>query len=186
MRIISLGIVLAASLVTFAASANDSVDNYKSFSFGLVSGMDLMAGVGSVGSGISGLAHRPATGNATGIVGINVNPRLVVASFQLGAQLGVYFNEGIDTVFVPGGNVGYVIGIVGPFALTPSARVLFLVPSASGASASMQLTGEVALQWFWGKNGFLEPYFASGALHNTGTNQALFLIGGGYRLGVVF
>lgn len=186
MRITSLGILLAATLLPSIAEANDSVDNYRSFSFGLLSGMDLMLGTGSVGSGISGLAHSPTAARATGLVGLNVNPRLVIAGFQLGGQFGMYFNEGIDTVFVPGGNLGYVIGIVGPFALTPSARALFLVPTRSGTSASMQLTGELALQWFWGKNGFLEPYFAVGALHQTGPNQALFLIGGGYRLGVVF
>jgi hypothetical protein len=41
-------------------------------------------------------------------------------------------------------------------------------------------------KWFFGKNGYLEPYFAAGVLHQTGINQALFILGGGYRLGVVF
>lgn len=185
-RVFSFAAFVLPLLATSAASADDAVDSYRSFSFGLTSGMDLMGGVASVGPGISGLRHMPALGRATGLVGINVSPRLMIAGFQLGAQFGVYFNEGIDTIMVPGANLGYAIGLVGPLALTPSVRTLFLIPTAMRTSASMQLTGELGLEWFFGKNGYMEPYFATGVLHDTGANQASFILGGGYRIGVTF
>jgi hypothetical protein len=186
-HLLAIGLVLVSLFGGTVASANDSVDSYKSFSFGLTSGMDLMGGpLLSLGPGISGLYHSPTANHAGGLIGINGSARLMISSIQLGAQMGVYFSEATDTVIVPGGNVGYAIGLIGPLSLTPSARALFLVPSARGSSVTMQLTGEVALEWFFGKNGYLEPYFAAGALHATGANQALFIIGGGYRLGIVF
>lgn len=171
-------------LVPASAAANDDVDGYRSFSFGLTSGVDLMGG--AFGPGISGLYYSPQMSHSGGLVGINGNARLMIAGIQLGAQMGVYFNELTDTIITPGANVGYAIGLIGPLALTPSARALFLVPSARGSSVSMQVTGELALEWFFGKNGYMEPYFATGVLHATGPNQANFILGGGYRLGIVF
>jgi hypothetical protein len=148
--------------------------------------MDLMGGPFSFGPGISGLVHRPASGRAGGLVGITASPRLMIGGFQIGGQLGVYFMETVDTFIVPGANVGYAMGIVGPIALTPSVRTLFLIPTAMGSGASMQLTGELGLEWVYVKNGYMEPYFATGVLHDTRANQANFIIGGGYRIGITF
>jgi hypothetical protein len=172
--------------VPATAAANDDVNGYRSFSFGLTSGVDLMGGLLSLGPGISGLSYSPQMSRAGGIVGINGSARLMIAGFQIGGQFGTYFNDGGDTLFTPGANFGYAFGIFGPVALTPSARALFLVPTAPRSSALVQITGELGLEWFLGKNGYMEPYFAVGALHATGPNQANFIIGGGYRLGIVF
>jgi hypothetical protein len=109
----------------------------------------------------------------------------------IGAQLGFSFVDQLisSAIIVPGVSVGYAIPLAGQLALTPAIRSIFFLSTAQNSSASIQLTGEVGLEYFFGKHGYIEPVFSMGDFQNTGagtSGQATFILGVGYRLGVVF
>jgi hypothetical protein len=173
-----------------AATTTTPVEDYRAMSGGLVSGFDLMLPLGAP-SGWTGLATQFGATKAAGIVGFNVAGRFVIQGLVIGAQVGFSFFDGLisNTIVIPGVSVGYAIPLTGQLALTPAFRTVFLIPTAPNSSADLQITGEVGLEYFFGKHGYMEPVIAMGdyQVTNLGTSgQATFIFGVGYRLGVVF
>jgi len=158
-------------------------------SVSLVSGMDFVSFLAP--NGWTGLATDFGPGGADGVLGLNASARVVFSGIVFGAQFGAFYVNGITskTVLYPGFSIGYAIPLIDRLALTPSFHTEFLISTASNSSAVVQLTGEVGLEVFLGKHGFIEPVISMGDLQNTGagtSGQATFIFGVGYRLGVVF
>ena len=135
----------------------------------------------------TGVASPMISGSsAQGMVSLGANARFVTSGVVIGGQIGVAYVGGLinDAVIVPGVSIGYAIPITSSIALTPAARAVLLLSTASGSSPSLQATGEIGAEFFIGKHAFIEPVVSAGGVQSTGGGTLI--VGVGYRIGAVF
>ena len=189
-RVLCATCALATLAIATPASADETpVEYYRHQSISLTAGMDFFS-FAAPGQW-TGLATEFGNTSAVGVVGLGASARGVFSGVTVGAEFGVLYYNGLtqNAILYPGFSVGYAIPLMDRLALTPMFHAIFAAPTGGvGASTTIQLDGEVGLEIFLGKHGFIEPVISMGDLHDTGvpTSQDAFIFGVGYRLGVTF
>lgn len=182
-----------AALATLAAlpriaRADDSpVAAYRSDSFGMTTGMETTFALFG-GLSLAGDVIPSGSGGSSGFFQLGFDGRYVRSGVMVGAGLQVFFQDGsMSTIVSPHLSVGYAIPISDRLALTPSVHGSLQDVPDTGGIGFFFVRGEVALEYFFGRHGYIEPVVTVGDLVPAGDSSgSAVIVGIGYRLGVVF
>ncbi len=163
---------------------------YRHRAFAITSGFGVAFPFVAQG-GWNGFSTNLDAAGPVGLVAIDASFRAIISGMWLGAELGVTFMDRVTTnaIVSPGLTAGFVIPLLPRLAFSTALHTIFIVPTAPGSSADLQITGELSLEIFFGRHAFIEPVFAVGDFHRTDAGargMSYFVVGTGYRLGVVF
>lgn len=125
-----------------------------------------------------------------GVLGLGAAVRITTNHFLVEPQLGFAASgpfapwfTGAGAAVVAGIGLGGVVPVSSRLALSPMGRLTFDAPFNGGLV--VLIMGELPFTIFLGRNGYIEPYVTMGTGIVNGLG-GLFVIGAGYRLGVVF
>ncbi len=175
------------------AAEGDFARRYAQGSVGLVQNTGLVSAPGASTLLVTGAPG----GGPVGVLGFGAAVRITTHHFlvepMLGFATGAVLVTGTATTagaFITGVGLGGVVPLSSRLALSPMGRLTFNVPFGANGVITYVM-GELPFTIFLGRNGYIEPYVAIGAVVGSysglGTGPyGLFAMGAGYRLGVVF